>query len=117
MALNRPFRPLPHTYLLLIGGIACAPVQCLMVPRGAYVHIMALMLRVLCVPVLLQEREAARARAEADKKKAKLTADIDRLRARLQNLADQAAAKQDVVKQELQKKRMEKELELQVRLH
>jgi hypothetical protein len=55
-----------------------------------------------------------KARADADKKKARLAADVDRLRARLQNLADQAVAKQDEIRLQLQKQKMEKELDIQV---
>jgi hypothetical protein len=61
-----------------------------------------------------QELEAAKARAEADKKKAQLAAQVKRLRAKLGDLSDQAAAKQEAVKLELQKAKMQKELELQV---
>lgn len=67
-----------------------------------------------CAVCAVQEREAAKARAEADKKKARLAADVDRLRGRLQNLADQAAAKQEEVRLQLQKRKMEKELDIQV---
>eukprot|EP00775_Hariotina_reticulata_P004273 gene4273-4526_t len=59
------------------------------------------------------ESEAARARAESDKKKAKLTADLERMRQQLADLGDQAAAKQANVRLELQKAKLQKELELQ----
>jgi len=68
----------------------------------------------LLAAVVLQEMEAARARAEADKKKAKLSADLERMRQQLAGLAEQAVARQAAVKLELQKAKLEKELELQV---
>jgi hypothetical protein len=53
-------------------------------------------------------------RAKVDKEKAKLSADVDRLRQQLLGLSDQAAARQAAVSLELQRAKLQKELELQV---
>jgi hypothetical protein len=68
----------------------------------------------VATPLLLQELEAARARAESDKKKAKLTADLEKMRRQLEDLSEQAAAKQATVRLELQQAKLKKELQLQV---
>lgn len=62
----------------------------------------------------MQEFEAAAERAKADKQKAKLSADVERLKQQLVGLSDQAAAKQAAVNLELQKSKLQKELALQV---
>jgi hypothetical protein len=62
----------------------------------------------------LQELEAAKERAKVDKEKAKLSADIDRMRQQLLSLSDKAAAKQAAVSLELQRAKLQRELELQV---
>jgi hypothetical protein len=69
-----------------------------------------------CCCCCSQEFEAAAQRAKVDKEKAKLSADVDRLRQQLLGLSDQAAARQAAVSLELQHAKLQKELDLQVRV-
>jgi hypothetical protein len=63
----------------------------------------------------LQEKEAARKRAEADKKAAKMQARLDQLKQQSEALQQQVDAKQAALKLELQAKKMERQLQLDVR--
>lgn len=62
----------------------------------------------------LQERDAARKRAQADLKRAEVASEMQRLQQTLEAMQQARAAQQEAVRQELERQKLQLQVELQV---
>jgi hypothetical protein len=65
-------------------------------------------------PRVLQERQAAARRAEADQQRAKVTGQMQKLQQALEAMQQACATQQEAVLQELQRDKLQRQVDLQV---